>query len=427
MAGTAQIYSSFNTFVKSVNSTFGERVPVEEVGVYYSSSSLLMQMTPGGIPNLDDQPHQFAMYGWGTALGDLHYQYRYVPEWKLNVQTLAGLRVLIIPNANVLDPDDVTNVLQPWVQNGGLLIVTGNSGERRDEARNFDVNGGGLSLAPLTGVSSMSPTPDETFNTVGSGKVLYLPDNIGSGYFTNRSQRPTLLPDFSDAMDQVLAGGSPMVLSAPAVGRSVGLNLYRDQAAWKLFVDINNMNCNAETDVIAPTGPLSFSVNVSPWTDAPDLQAVAFSPDGAVSVAIAKEAGSASLSVGSVTRYASVVLSFPDADGDGLSDGTEALLGTEPDSRDSDSDGLSDYFEVYYDGEPGYAPGADTDPLNPDTDGDGARDGTEVAFGSDPLDNEDTVQLPLRLGAWSALIVLCLGIRALVSKSQGKGKRLASP
>jgi hypothetical protein len=59
-----------------------------------------------------------------------------------------------------------------------------------------------------------------------------------------------------------------------------------------------------------------------------------------------------------------------DADRDGLSDATEALLGTNPNVRDSDGDGLLDGWEVL---------GHGSDPLSVDSDGDGATDGCEVA------------------------------------------------
>jgi len=52
---------------------------------------------------------------------------------------------------------------------------------------------------------------------------------------------------------------------------------------------------------------------------------------------------------------------------------------------DTDGDGLSNEDEVYIYG---------TDPADPDSDDDGVDDGAEVTFGTDPLDGEDTPELP---------------------------------
>jgi hypothetical protein len=69
-----------------------------------------------------------------------------------------------------------------------------------------------------------------------------------------------------------------------------------------------------------------------------------------------------------------------DTDGDGLMDGDEVAIGTDPNNQDTDGDGLSDNDEVSLYG---------TDPTNDDTDGDGVSDGDEVAAGKNPLDPGD--------------------------------------
>ncbi|NIP97482.1 MAG: hypothetical protein GWO24_30250, partial [Akkermansiaceae bacterium] len=84
-----------------------------------------------------------------------------------------------------------------------------------------------------------------------------------------------------------------------------------------------------------------------------------------------------------------------DSDGDGLSDGEELDLGTDPTDPDTDGDGIDDGDEVDGSRNPFTGifndpdaplpdpPGDPTDPLDPDTDGDGLFDGDEVdaAFG----------------------------------------------
>ena len=68
-----------------------------------------------------------------------------------------------------------------------------------------------------------------------------------------------------------------------------------------------------------------------------------------------------------------------DADGDGLSNAQEAVLGTDPNDADTDDDGLNDGMEVGPDAVLG---ANDTDPLDADSDDDGLSDSEEV-FGLD--------------------------------------------
>jgi hypothetical protein len=70
----------------------------------------------------------------------------------------------------------------------------------------------------------------------------------------------------------------------------------------------------------------------------------------------------------------------PDTDNDGISDGDEVAIGTDPTNPDSDGDGLIDGDEDTL----------GTDPLDADTDNDGFSDGEEVnQLGTDPLDPND--------------------------------------
>lgn len=71
----------------------------------------------------------------------------------------------------------------------------------------------------------------------------------------------------------------------------------------------------------------------------------------------------------------SVADPLKDSDNDGLKDGEESRLGTDPRKADTDQDGLTDGIEVDDTG---------TDPLKTDTDGDGVDDAEELDAGSDP-------------------------------------------
>ncbi len=73
-----------------------------------------------------------------------------------------------------------------------------------------------------------------------------------------------------------------------------------------------------------------------------------------------------------------------DADGDGIDDLTETLIGTDPGSADTDNDGIDDPTEIARGSLLTYDAGLDTDPLDADTDDDGISDGDEVN-GTGPL------------------------------------------
>ena len=115
----------------------------------------MAHLTPNGWPDRTGPLHSLSFLGWGTALSWLHYQWRVVPEWKLTAETLAGLKILIIPNAEVFDPTDVP-VLKNWVTQGGKLIVAGKSGVRAGEAGNFQL----LTTSPLADIDAVRVIDD---------------------------------------------------------------------------------------------------------------------------------------------------------------------------------------------------------------------------------------------------------------------------
>lgn len=71
-----------------------------------------------------------------------------------------------------------------------------------------------------------------------------------------------------------------------------------------------------------------------------------------------------------------------DPDQDGLNNGQEQVIGTNPNNPDTDNDGLTDGEEVNT---------HNTNPLDPDTDDGGVKDGPEVDNGTNPLDPSDDV------------------------------------
>lgn len=287
--------AAFFEFVGEVVPDYGDRVPVEDIGIYYSSSTLLRQFTPGGVADLNNQPHAQAFWGWATALGRLHYQYRAVPEWKLTPEMLATLRVLVVPNAVVFDPADVV-ALTSWVNAGGRLIITGDSGKYLGESGNFAVNPSGGSLNALR----------------SHANVVYVSANIGKTYFdafANRTAQQLAL--FSSAMNTALTGAVAAGVVATTVSEQASLTLYEDEAAGKFFIDLNNSAINASTYAMTSTGTVTIEAVLPQWLRGKALKVSVRSPQSSTPLVALLPPGNADqvkISVGSVEYYAGLVI-----------------------------------------------------------------------------------------------------------------------
>jgi hypothetical protein len=311
--GTPQMQSNFMTFVaQSAAPAFANRVPTEEVGLYLSTSSILATWLPGDAENFADQNHQYAVWGWGTALSELHYQYRVVPEWKLNNSgLLQALKVLIIPNAEAFEPADVA-ALQTWVTNGGCLIVTGDSGSLLGESGNFAPTNN-LVLAPLTGVTNFSTAPALWTNFLGAGAVYYYSNNVGYVYYnTNTAGRAAQLAAFGTALANAYASlhVQPVLASSNAPA-TVGLTLYQNPSAPKTFVDLNNFNVSTNFPyAITNTPAMEVDLACPGWlTNGLTAMATVVSPDGPLSVtSLTLNNNRLYLQLPSVTNYLSVIL-----------------------------------------------------------------------------------------------------------------------
>ena len=299
-AGDPATDAQFFGFLRSSAPIFGRRVPVEEAGLYYSSSSQLMEMLPGGFRDHGSQPHSFAFWGWGTALTFLHVPWRAVPEWKLTAATLHGLKALIVPSSDVFPPEDVP-LLDRWVKSGGSLIVAGTCGRRQGEAGNFGLSPGGTTLARLTA------GPAGVARTVVRGHVLCLPNDPGLPFYRADQGRPALLLGFRRALDAVQPGPQAWPVGADDVPWRVGLTPYHD--AGRVFVDVNNTDIDLNRDVITPTPVIRFTLTLPPELRGRRLRARVLSPDAAPSIALKPlSGGRVSVSLGPVSVFASVVL-----------------------------------------------------------------------------------------------------------------------
>ena len=290
--GDEKAYREFFTFVGKARERFGRRVPHARTGVYYSASSLLAFMTPGGFLDFNARPHQFGFYGWATALHDMHTPYVPVPEWQLTAETLASLDLLIIPHAAVLNEAAITGVLMPWVAQGGRLLITGDCGIRAGEAGNFALHGQGPLHARLE-----------------SRDVTHVDENVGMDYFLQDEQRDTLLPGMRAQMDAARGKAIAPVFTAPNEPATTGLTPYYDQETQTYFVDVNNLAIDVESDSVTTMDEVTFDVTLPAALRDAQVTCTVIAPhDGTTCDMVERDGPLVRIRVGPVPYYASVII-----------------------------------------------------------------------------------------------------------------------
>ena len=296
MTGTPETAREFNGFVESAAPVFGDRIPCQRTGLYYSSSSVLHQMTPGGRLNFDDQPHHFELWGWGTALDQLHQQYRVIPEWKLTAATLATLDLLIIPNAGAFGTDAVQNILQPWLDAGGKLVLSGtDNGKYGDEDENF------------TELAQPSVTPLLAHTNVTTCSA------IGETYFKAYASRSdTQLGSFEAVLDTGLTDVPAYGVVSTTASKNHGITLHEDAAKNRFFIDVNNVDISQTTFAVTETGTLQIEAVLPAYLRGEELAVFVLSPQQGTPVSVKQlvpsDPDNLKVELSSVEYYASVVV-----------------------------------------------------------------------------------------------------------------------
>jgi len=170
----------------------------------------------------------------------------------------------------------------------------------------------------------------------------------------------------------------PIVITSNLVYYGIINEITLKAYAFDSFVDIEDLN-------------FEWSIDNTPISDGTGtFSSVSWTPDSTnvyEGVVIVHDDSPTSF-----TKHFQVSVTF-DADGDGITDEQEEILGLSPDDTDTDDDWITDWYELNIFG---------TDPLSWDTDNDGLADGAkeienvsgamimvgELYLGTDPLNND---------------------------------------
>ncbi|MEN8157757.1 MAG: T9SS type A sorting domain-containing protein [Bacteroidota bacterium] len=237
-----------NTTIEKMAPLFGQREREGEVGLYYSTDSEYLYITPNGTAKNARIPAITGYYGWGTALERLHIQYRAIPDFKLTEAYLDGLSVLILPNVESIDPVKIEQVIVPFVENGGSVIISGkNAGRYQGIKQNFTKNDSPLLY-------------DLTLNKPTNGNVLFIKEEADTEFYIYHLDRTwsygaNELAVLKESIDSLVNMGA-LARQTELVGFNEGkvrAIMHADRSEERWFVDLLNTNINLTYDIITPS------------------------------------------------------------------------------------------------------------------------------------------------------------------------------
>ncbi len=216
----AAITADVNSFLREFGELTVNSVPVTDALVYYSKPSKDMF----GNDDIENDLCISAIRGAESALIDSHVQYGFAPDAGFDGDTIAGARLLILPNVICLSDHDCA-IIREYVERGGSLLATHLTSGRDETGRLRD----GFGLADVFGVTLPGRSPDD-------GPVL-----IDSSYdcyqFLAQREHP-VLSGIADT-ELIMNGGTTVRVSAHNSADIVATTtaVIRNQPPEKAWVD----------------------------------------------------------------------------------------------------------------------------------------------------------------------------------------------
>lgn len=251
--GTKESTAFVNNTIKRLTPVLGYRVRKGNVAIVYGTQTAATTLTPGGQINStatvysDDSisymDHAAAFYGWGEILENLHTPYRVIPDYKLINAIENDVSVLILPHIRVIDPDTVKNVLIPFSQRGGVILVSGEkSGIIKTRKHAYARNDTAL-----------------IFDMVNNGHAQFIDGNPAFDYYFGAREKDASRKD--RAMKKVEAIISSLELNGKLTkevyfndwGGKVWVSKYENPAKTKLAYNFINTDYDSDNDQIKST------------------------------------------------------------------------------------------------------------------------------------------------------------------------------
>jgi hypothetical protein len=298
-AGNSTSHAWWNDFVLKQEKEFGRRCAIADVGVLYSPDNQLAFVLPGShAADHNRQSHSFSHWGFATALIDAHIPYRVLTDWNVTRESLRGLRVFVIPDAECLDTP-ILAALEEWVRGGGRLVVTGPSGTREGTSGMFKRRESPL-LAGLLGSAGNGGGSQPLTVKHGGGTVVSTTASPGMDYYLKENERPSRLGQIAEMI------GPSEHLDAPSLPSTVGAFCWKSPDSRTLFVDLVNYNIDPDADRITAAENIGFRIRVAQGTK--EVAVKPLSPDDDARATATLVDGWATVQVPALRHFISVKL-----------------------------------------------------------------------------------------------------------------------
>lgn len=232
-----QLNKNFNRYLKSMTNIFGDRKQDAKIGIVYSSNDELYNLLPGGWAYEGKLPNLMEFYGWGTALEDLNFPYKAIPDYKLTSADISDFDVLILPHMECISSTTVNNVLIPFANSGKKILVSSNTAG---------------SIKPKSG-SFLGNTSALLYDLVGQGKAQFISGTPGKDFYlehqTPGTDRTNKLNTLQNIIEGLITGANlTRELQLNNLNEFVLSSRHYDETNNVLFVDLLNENIDIERD-----------------------------------------------------------------------------------------------------------------------------------------------------------------------------------
>ncbi len=246
MVGTDKNATHVNESIGKLRDKFSDRGAYAEIGVLFSEDSETSTLAPGGFIDSQGNETTLSYMGWCHALNELNVPYRAINHNKL-ADRINLVSVLIMPNVRSISQKEVDELIIPFLDNGGTIVVTGEDAGKVDIMENNYAKHDKCLLVDLA----------ESYS--GNGNVIYFEQDPTIDYFKRHKNsdietiRELYLNDIEAIVNDIFDKGyAHRLVTFENLPDSVETTLNYSPMENNYFLDIVNMQIDVESDTVTP-------------------------------------------------------------------------------------------------------------------------------------------------------------------------------